>query len=81
MSSASSTVGTDDEGYNSRRTTAEEASEDDAGTASFSAASSDISSVARSSQMDAVSIQSEPGSGFCLLDWRSEMTPGSVSTD
>ena len=72
-------ISTDDEGYDSRRVEANEATDDDNGTASFTASTSAASSAIGSSQLDALSIRSEPGSGFCLLDWRSEMTPGAVS--
>jgi len=79
MISPARNEGTDDEGYDSRRTVAEESSEDDTGTTSFSITSSDVSSAVDSLQMDGLSIRSEPGSGFCMLNWRSEMTPGAVS--
>ena len=79
MSNSSSAVTTDDEGYNSRQTAVDETDMNDAGTTSFSASSSDTSSVAGPSQIDEMSFQSEPGSGCCMLDWRSEMTPGRVS--
>ena len=79
MSSPILHEGINDEGYVSRQTVTENSSEEDNGTASFSITSSDVSSAVDSLQLDGLSIRSEPGSGFCMLNWRSEMTPGAVS--
>ena len=56
-----------------------ESRDDDGDTASFSAQSSGVrSSDLNTSPMDDSSMHSNIGS--CVLDWRAEMSPGSVST-